>query len=278
MSDQKESGFNRPAVIPPSLTRAARAGRATEDEQLLKPPQPEQQSFIHTDPWRVLRIMGEFVEGFDALAELGPAISIFGSARVKEGDPQYQATVEVARLLGEAGLVIITGGGPGLMEAGNRGAKLAGAKSVGLNIELPFEQGINPFVELGIEFRYFFVRKTMFVKYSRGYVIMPGGFGTMDEMFDALTLIQTGKIRNFPLILFGTEYWRGLVEWIKGTMLAGGKISEGDLDLILVTDSAEETRDVIVQSMQDSTWRTEQEEGARQTAKRVFSPPPGSYP
>ncbi len=278
MSDKSESGTGRPAVIPPSLTRAARAGRATEDEQLLKPPRPEQQSFIHTDPWRVLRIMGEFVEGFDALAELGQAVSIFGSARVKEGDPQYQATVEVARLLGEAGLVIITGGGPGLMEAGNRGAKLAGAKSVGLNIELPFEQGINPFVELGIEFRYFFVRKTMFVKYSHGYVIMPGGFGTMDEMFDALTLIQTGKIRNFPLVLFGTEYWGGLVDWLKGTMLAGGKISEGDLDLILVTDSAEETRDVIVQSMQDSTWRTEQEEGARQTAKRVFSPPPGSYP
>ena len=278
MSQEVESGFNRPALVPPSLARASRSGRATEDEQLLEPPRPEQELFTNTDPWRVLRIMGEFVEGFDALAGIGPAISIFGSARVKEGEPEYSATVEVARLLGEAGLVIITGGGPGLMEAGNQGAKLAGAKSVGLNIELPFEQGIDPFVDVDVEFRYFFVRKTMFVKYSRGFVIMPGGFGTMDEMFDALTLIQTGKIRNFPVVMFGTQYYGGLLDWLKSSLLAGGKISPGDLDLILVTDSPEEVRDVIVQSMQDSTWRLHQEEGAREAARRAFSPPPGSYP
>ena len=271
-----DSPHPRPAT--PSLTRNIRAGKATEDEQLLEPPHPEQQLFTNTDPWRVLRITGEFVEGFDALASLGRAVSIFGSARVKEGDPQYAATVEVARLLGEAELVIITGGGPGVMEAGNRGARLAGARSVGLNIELPFEQGLNPFADIAVEFRYFFVRKTMFVKYSHAYVIMPGGFGTMDELFEALTLIQTGKIRNFPVILFGSEYWGGLVDWLKGTMLKDGKISPGDLDLLIVTDSPEEVRDIILRSLQDDRWRTEQEEDARQTTKQVYEPPPGSYP
>jgi uncharacterized protein (TIGR00730 family) len=267
-----------PQVMLPSLTRAVRAGKPTEDEQLLVPPKPEQELFINTDPWRVLRIQGEFVEGFDALAGLGPGVSIFGSARVRPGEKQYEDAVRIAKLLAEAGLVVITGGGPGIMEAGNRGARLAGEKSVGLNIELPFEQGQNPFVDIGVEFRYFFVRKTMFIKYSHAYVIMPGGFGTLDELFEALTLIQTGKIRNFPVILFGCDYWCGLVDWIKGTMLGEGKISAPDLELLIITDSPEEVRDVIVQSIEDGGWREKQEEGAREETRRAFGPPPGSYP
>jgi len=177
-----------------SLNRAARAGKPTEDQQLLETPQAAQKLFTHTDPWRVMRIMGEFVEGFDDLAELGQAVTIFGSARVKPDHPQYHQATEVARLLGEAGFAIITGGGPGIMEAGNLGAREAGVQSIGLNIELPFEQGTNPYVDLAINFRYFFVRKTMFVKYAQAFVIFPGGFGTMDELFEALTLIQTDKV------------------------------------------------------------------------------------
>jgi hypothetical protein len=255
----------------PSLNRAARTGRPTEDEQLLATPKPEQTLFTHTDPWRVMRIMGEFVEGFDALAELGPAVTIFGSARVKPDEPQYQQAVEVARLLGGAGFAIITGGGPGIMEAGNRGAQQAGVQSIGLNIELPFEQGSNPFVEIAVDFRYFFVRKTMFVKYAQAFVIFPGGFGTMDELFEALTLIQTDKIKNFPIILFGSYYWQGLLDWLRSTMLAEGKICSADLDLVMVTDSPAEVRDLIVHSMQDQPWRTEQEEGARAATRRVLS-------
>ena len=190
----------------PSLNRAARANRRTEDEQLLETPTTPV-LFTHTDPWRVMRIMGEFVEGFDELAELGPAVTIFGSARVQPDHPQYQTAIEVARLLGQAGFSIITGGGPGIMEAGNRGAQEAGVQSIGLNIELPFEQGVNPYVEIGMNFRYFFVRKTMFMKYAQAFVIFPGGFGTMDELFEALTLIQTGKAQNFPVILFDSAYW-----------------------------------------------------------------------
>jgi uncharacterized protein (TIGR00730 family) len=205
--------------------------RLTEDEQLLLPPTAEVVAFRQTDPWRVFRIMGEFVAGFDTLAELGPAVSLFGSARTAPADPQYQVAVAVARLLGEAGLTIITGGGPGIMEAGNKGAVQAGAPSVGLGIELPHEQGVNEYVTIPIEFRYFFVRKMMFVKYAQAFVIFPGGFGTLDELFEALTLIQTKKIHNFPIILFDSAYWGGLVDWIKATLLAEGKISPGDLEL-----------------------------------------------
>jgi uncharacterized protein (TIGR00730 family) len=254
-----------------SLNRAARAGKPTEDERLLATPRPEQTLFIHTDPWRVLRITGEFVEGFDALVELGNAVTIFGSARVRPGDPMYAAAEELAALLGKTGFAIITGGGPGIMEAANRGARAVGAKSVGLNIELPFEQGINQYVDIAIEFRYFFVRKTMFVKYAQAFVIFPGGFGTMDELFEALTLIQTGKVQNFPVILFGSSYWSGLVDWLRATMLAEGKIAPADLNLLMITDSLEEVRDLIVKSMQEQGWRPQQEQEAREATRRAFS-------
>jgi len=233
----------------PTLNRAARTGATTEDERLLESPTQAPAragDFVHTDPWRVFRIMGEFVEGFDALANLGPAVTIFGSARTAPDHPEYEQARETARLLGEADYTIITGGGPGIMEAANRGARDAGARSVGCNIELPFEQHINPYVDVSINFRYFFVRKTMFVKYAEAFVIFPGGFGTLDELFEALTLIQTGKVRDFPVILFGTAFWRGLLDWIKATLLAGGKISANDLDLLVVTDSPEEVVRIIV--------------------------------
>ncbi len=210
----------------------------TEDERFLRSELPPESipPAMGTDAWRVFRIMGEFVEGFEALSRLGPSVSIFGSARTLPTDPLYEACRQTARLLGEAGFSIITGGGPGMMEAANRGAQDAGAKSVGCNIELPFEQGMNPFVDRGVNFRYFFVRKTMFVKYARGFVIFPGGFGTMDELFESLTLIQTGKIRDFPVVLFGSEYWAGLMEWLRGVMEGRGNVSPGDLDLMKVTD------------------------------------------
>jgi uncharacterized protein (TIGR00730 family) len=233
----------------PTLSRAARAGAPTEDERLLESPAKAEAApgpaFTSTDPWRVLRIMGEFVEGFDALAGLGPAVTIFGSARVPPGTPEYLAAEQTASRLVEAGFAIITGGGPGIMEAANKGAREAGGISVGCNIELPFEQGINPYVDIAINFRYFFVRKTMFVKYAEAFVIFPGGFGTMDELFEALTLIQTGKVRNFPVILLGTAYWQGLMDWIKGTLLAEGKVSPDDLELMVVTDDPEEAVRVI---------------------------------
>jgi uncharacterized protein (TIGR00730 family) len=255
----------------PALNRAARAGKPTEDEQLLATPRPEQALFTHTDPWRVLRIMGEFVEGFDTLAELGPAVTLFGSARVRPGDPMYQAAEDVACLLGEAGFAIITGGGPGIMEAGNRGARAAGAPSVGLNIELSFEQGVNSFVDIAIEFSYFFVRKTMFVKYAQAFVIFPGGFGTLDELFEALTLIQTGKVQNFPLLLFGSAYWGGLIDWLRATMLAEGKIAAADLDLLVVVDTPEQVRDLVVQSRKEQRWRSEQEADARAVTRQALT-------
>ncbi len=234
----------------PSLNRTARMGGATEDERLLESPTTAPvppSDFTHSDPWRVFRIMGEFVEGFDSLAQVGRAVTIFGSARVKPDHPQYEQARITARLLGEAGFSVITGGGPGLMEAANRGAREGGALSIGCNIELPFEQGINPYVDIAINFRYFFVRKTMFVKYAEAFIIFPGGFGTMDELFEALTLIQTGKVSNFPVILFGSDYWRGLLDWIRDTMLTEGKVSPDDLDLLILTDSPEEAVRVVVE-------------------------------
>ncbi|MGH3089047.1 MAG: TIGR00730 family Rossman fold protein [Rubrobacteraceae bacterium] len=240
-------------------------GRRTEDERLLSGVELEA-AFKHTDTWRVLRIMGEFVEGFEELAALGPAVTLFGSARVGPEDSMYRAASEVGRLLGEAGFAVITGGGPGIMEAGNRGAKEAGAKSVGLGIELPYEAGVNEYADTAIMFRYFFVRKTMFVKYAQAFVIFPGGFGTMDELFEALTLIQTGKVRNFPIILFGKDYWNGLIDWLETSMAEEGKISSADLDLVTVTDSPEEARDEILTS---SKLRAAEEEESREQTRRA---------
>ena len=243
MSSQKQQAN-------PSLNRSALMGAPTEDERLLVSPASAAQhapDFTSSDPWRVFRIMGEFVEGFDALARVGRAVTIFGSARVPPDHPQYAEAVETARLLAEAGYAIITGGGPGIMEAANRGAREAGGLSIGCNIELPFEQGINQYVDIAINFRYFFVRKTMFVKYAEAFVIFPGGFGTLDELTEALTLIQTGKIRHFPVVLFGSKYWQGLLDWVRGTLMEEGKISPDDLNLLAVTDSPEETVRIIAQ-------------------------------
>lgn len=246
-------------------------GQPTQDAQLLRATTEQPVSFTSTDPWRVLRILGEFVEGFEILATTREAISIFGSARVRLGHPQYQAAVEVARLLGEAGYAIITGGGPGIMEAGNRGAQLAGAPSIGLNIELPFEQGSNRFVGIPVDFHYFFVRKTMFVKYAQGFVIFPGGFGTMDELFEALTLIQTGKIGNFPVVLFDSHYWNGLLAWIRDVMLAEGKISPPDMDLMMVTDSPQEAVEYIIECSRNNEHRQAKEERAQAATRQAYT-------
>ncbi|PMP73856.1 MAG: TIGR00730 family Rossman fold protein, partial [Roseiflexus castenholzii] len=234
--------------------RMRRNRRPTEDERLLARPRATTE-FLSTDTWRVLRIMGEFVDGFETLADVGPAVTIFGSARVSADNPLYQTAVDVARTLGEAGFTIITGGGPGIMEAGNRGAREAGARSVGLNIELPFEQHLNPYVDTSVTFRYFFVRKMMLVKYAQAFVIFPGGFGTLDELFEALTLVQTGKVRNFPIILFGSAYWSGLLTWLRETVLPARNIAAADVDLLIVSDSVEEVRDLIVRSTYDAQWR-----------------------
>jgi uncharacterized protein (TIGR00730 family) len=215
--------------------------RITEDERLLRTETDERpRDFTHTDPWRVLRIMGEFVEGFDTLAGTGPAVTIFGSARIRAGDPSYEAAVQTARLLAEAGFAIITGGGPGIMEAANRGAREGGGPSIGCTIELPFETGANAYVDREIRFRYFFVRKTMFVKYASAFVIFPGGFGTLDELFEALTLIQTGKVHNFPIVLFDSQYWAGLLDWVRSTMLPGGKVGPADMALLTLCDDPQE--------------------------------------
>ena len=209
----------------------------TEDAVLL---QRRDSSFIDTDPWRVLRILSEFVEGFDALAAIPPAVSVFGSARTNPDDPHYQAAREVGGELARAGLAVITGGGPGVMEAANRGCREAGGLSIGCNIELPFEQGMNDYVDLGVDFRYFFVRKMMFVKYAEGFVVFPGGYGTLDELFESLTLIQTGKVNHFPVVLFGSRYWSGLVDWLTDPVVAEGKVGPEDLDLFHVTDDPAE--------------------------------------
>ncbi|HZE70600.1 MAG TPA: TIGR00730 family Rossman fold protein [Pyrinomonadaceae bacterium] len=216
----------------------------TQDEQLLRSPRPDE--FTHTDTWRVFRIMGEFVEGFDELATLTRGVSIFGSARVLPDQPEYNAARETAALLAREGFAVITGGGPGIMEAANRGAFEAGGLSVGCNIELPFEQKSNPYLTRSLKFKYFFVRKMMFVKYSLGFVIFPGGFGTLDELFEALTLIQTRKISNFPIVLFGTRYWKGLLDWTREFALAEGKISREDLDLLHITDSPAQVVQIVL--------------------------------
>lgn len=217
---------------------------ATDDEILLRSPEPEDK-FKSSDSWRVFRIMSEFVEGFDELATITRGVSVFGSARTSEDNENYIAARETGKLLAEAGFEVITGGGPGIMEAANRGAWEAGGVSVGCNIELPFEQIPNPYQNQGLSFKYFFVRKTMFIKYSNAYIIFPGGFGTMDEVFEALTLIQTRKIRNFPVVLFGSQYWRGMLQWISSVMLHEGNINSEDLQLLHLTDSPKDAVDFI---------------------------------
>jgi uncharacterized protein (TIGR00730 family) len=222
----------------------------TEDERFLRrEPRP---AFLDTDPWRTLRILSEFVEGFDALAGLGPAVAVFGSARIGRDHAQYRMGRAIGRTLAEAGFAVITGGGPGVMEAANRGCQEGGGISVGCNIELPHEQALNPYCDLGIQFRYFFARKTMFVKYADAFVILPGGFGTLDELFEALTLIQTGKIKHFPVVLVGSEYWSGLLAWMRDTQLPAGAIAQADLDLLQVTDDPDEACRIIKAYIDDA--------------------------
>ena len=217
----------------------------TDDEVLLRSPEPDD-DYKTSDSWRVFRILGEFVSGFDNMATITRGVSVFGSARTHQNDANYIAAMETGKLLAEAGFEVITGGGPGIMEAANRGAHSAGKVSVGCNIELPFEQVANPYLTKSLTFKYFFVRKTIFIKYSNAYIIFPGGFGTMDELFEALTLIQTRKIRNFPVVLFGSQYWRGLLQWITTTMLNEKNINSEDLGLIHLTDSPKDAVDFII--------------------------------
>ncbi len=232
----------------PVQLRRERCATTTADQRLLDRRGPA--DWAHTDPWRVMRIQGEFVDGFDALAEMPKAVTVFGSARTQPHSPEYRLGEELGVGLVRAGYAVITGGGPGAMEAVNRGASESGGYSVGLGIELPFEQRLNHWVDLGINFRYFFVRKTMFVKYAQAFVCLPGGFGTLDELFEALTLVQTRKVTAFPIILLGVDYWSGLIDWIRNTLLSEGKVSEADLDLIHCTDSVAEAVDIIVASAQ----------------------------
>jgi uncharacterized protein (TIGR00730 family) len=228
----------------PVTLRREQVETSTTDQRLLDSRGPS--DWVHADPWRVLRIQAEFVEGFGALAELGRAVSVFGSARVGTDEPEYALALEVGRLLVEAGYAVITGGGPGAMEAANRGACEAGGVSVGLGIELPFEQGMNDWVDVGVDFRYFFARKTMFVKYAQGFIVLPGGFGTFDELFEALVLVQTKKVTSFPVVLLGHAYWDGLVDWLRSTVLPGGKVNARDLDLFTVTDDPAEAVRLVV--------------------------------
>src|SRR5262245_33061631 len=265
--ERTEAGHRAAGRTPPSeKTQARQSGAArviddsirsfigplTEDEKLLQAGS-SRDDFRQTDTWRVMRIMGEFIEGFDNLATIDKGVTIFGSARTHPDDPQYQAAQEVSRLLAEAGFAIITGAGPGIMEAANKGAKLAGGRSVGCTIELPFEPRAHTYVATLGTFRYFFVRKTMFIKYSNAFIIFPGGFGTLDEAFEALTLIQTGKIYQFPVVLFGRHYWAGLIRWLQSRVLSEGKISPGDLDLMLLTDDPKEAAHAVIEAWASQT-------------------------
>ncbi|MGI8680169.1 MAG: TIGR00730 family Rossman fold protein [Jatrophihabitans sp.] len=230
----------------PVVLRRAQITAGTTDQRLLD--SRGSSDWVHTDPWRVLRIQSEFVEGFGLLAELGSAVSVFGSARTRPDHPEYATGVDLGAALAKAGFAVITGGGPGAMEAVNRGASEAGGVSVGLGIELPFEQSLNHWVDVGINFRYFFARKTMFVKYAQAFVIMPGGFGTLDELFEALTLVQTQKVTRFPVILFGTAYWSGLLQWLRDTVQPAGKVGVADVDLLHLTDDVDDAVAFIVES------------------------------
>ncbi len=241
---------------------------ATADRKLLQTKPYQDVTFLETDAWRSLRILGEFISGFEALARLGPAVTVFGSARTQPTDPMYQAAIALARGLAEAGFTVITGGGPGIMEAANMGAQQGGGLSVGCTIELPNEQRVNDYTDLSVSFRYFFVRKMMFVKYAQGFVIFPGGFGTLDELFESITLVQTDKIEHFPVVLIGRAYWAGLLEWLRGRVESEGKIEGADVDLLRVTDDVDEAVALMVESR------------ARRGAARAGngadgSPPPG---
>jgi uncharacterized protein (TIGR00730 family) len=273
LRERTEAGHRAAGRTPPSEVSPARSagpvqkvddairsyttvtGADTEDAKLLQTPAGGEQ-FTRTDPWRVMRIMSEFIEGFDTLAPVDKGVAVFGSARTDPEDPQYAAAVEVSRILAEAGFAIITGAGPGIMEAANKGARLGGGRSIGCNIELPFEQGSNPYVDTLVNFRYFFVRKTMFIKYSNAFIIFPGGFGTLDEAFEALTLIQTGKIYQFPVILFGRHYWAGLIRWLQSRVLVERKISPGDMDLMLLTDDPAEAARAVIDAWHATTRPT----------------------
>jgi len=280
LKERTEAGHRAAGRTPPSEKTAARAsgatriiddsirnyiGPVTEDEKLLQAPM-DSADFTRTDPWRVMRIMGVFIEGFDNLASVTKGVTIFGSARTHPDDPQYQAAQETARLLAEQGFAIITGAGPGIMEAANKGARVAGGRSIGCNIELPFEQGANPYVDTLINFRYFFVRKTMFIKYSNAFIIFPGGFGTLDEAFEALTLIQTGKIYQFPVIMFGRHYWAGLIRWLQSRVLGERKISPGDLNIILLTDDPREACSAVVEAYESQQRAVQPREAAVRSA------------
>jgi uncharacterized protein (TIGR00730 family) len=262
---KKQPERRRGAVV---VRAPAGENRRTEDQKLLRAREPST-TFRDTDTWRTLRIVGEFVEGFDALAEVGPAVSIFGSARVGRRNRYYSAARRLAAALAEQGFAIITGGGPGIMEAANRGAKDAGGLSIGCNIELPFEQGLNEFVDLGMEFRYFFVRKVMFVKYAEGFVIFPGGFGTLDELFESLTLIQTGKVEHFPVVLYGKEYWDGMMRWIREKPLYEEKISPEDLDLLTVTSDIDEACEAITRHRRSRAQERKEEASQEATKEAV---------
>ena len=231
----------------PVVFRGDQVPATTADQRLLdSSPQNRDADWLHADPWRVLRIQSEFVEGFGALAELGPAVSVFGSARTRPDDPAYGLGVRLGRALVQAGYAVITGGGPGAMEAANRGAFETGGVSVGLGIELPFESGLNRYVDLGVNFRYFFTRKTMFVKYAQGFIVLPGGFGTLDELFEALTLVQTQKVTSFPIVLIGCAYWGGLLAWMRDVAVVHGTIRPSDLELLHVTDDIDEAVRIVV--------------------------------
>jgi uncharacterized protein (TIGR00730 family) len=245
----------------PIILRRGRLGTGTTTDQRLLDSHGSS-DWVHTDPWRVLRIQSEFVEGFGLLAQLPAAVSVFGSARTPPDSPEYATGMAIGAALARAGYAVITGGGPGAMEAVNRGASEAGGMSVGLGIELPFEQRLNDWVDVGVNFRYFFARKTMFVKYAQAFVILPGGFGTLDEMFEALTLVQTRKVTRFPVILYGSQYWQGLLDWLRSSVLPGGKINPPDLDLISVCDDVEEIVAMIVDSGRERSTQEQAEQRA----------------
>lgn len=242
--------------LPPPPYHRDRPRGPTADEQLLESAKLEERpdALRKTDPWRVLRIMGEFVEGFEKLGDVRNAVAFFGSARTAESDPHYNIAVETGRLLAQSGFPVITGGGPGIMEAANRGAVEGDGVSIGCNIELPHEQGTNAYVRRSMYFRFFFVRKTMFAKYSLGFVVFPGGFGTMDELFEALTLIQTGKVSRFPVVLVGKLYWKGLVDWLQNSMVGEGKIDPSDMKLFQVTDDPSEVLRIMREARDHGKW------------------------
>ena len=241
-----------PTSILQATRQSLRRKRGDSDRNLLswsKEAREEATAFTHTDQWRALRILSEFVEGFDSLAEVGPSVTFFGSARTKEDDPAYQAARQAADLIARAGLAVITGGGPGIMEAANRGASDAGGVSVGIGIDLPLEEGVNKFVSVPLEFRYFFVRKTLLAKYANAFVFFPGGFGTLDELFEILTLIQTGKMDPMPVVLYDSSYWQGMVNWLHETMAESGRIHHRDVDLFKITDDAEVVAQLVIEGI-----------------------------